>query len=104
MADVTHRWPRATTTDDRYGRICECGNLKTDQALTCTDCATERRRAPDYWERRLCQCGSPKSKGAQRCKACADDAKRGVPVAGRAQTQQHPWRKTEAARLRASRA
>jgi hypothetical protein len=46
---VAHRWPRATVTDLRYGPLCECGNPKTDQALTCTDCAVERRRAPDYW-------------------------------------------------------
>jgi hypothetical protein len=43
----THRWPRLTIDHPLYGIVCECGNLKTDQALTCTDCAVDRRRAPD---------------------------------------------------------
>jgi hypothetical protein len=37
----THRWPRLTIDHPLYGIVCECGNLKTDQALTCTDCAVD---------------------------------------------------------------
>ncbi len=98
---TTRRWPRATTLDDRWGRLCACGNLKTDQALTCFDCAVERRRAPDYWEKRTCpDCGGPKTASKQRCRTCANELMRGVAVAtGRAQAADHPWRKREAVRL-----
>lgn len=95
----SHRWPRATTQDDRWGPLCECGNLKTDQALTCTDCAVERRRAPDYWERRTCACGGRKHKDAAMCRQCRNESMRGVPVLGRVQPAAHPWRAKEAARL-----
>lgn len=96
----THRWPRATTSDDRWGPLCECGNLKTDQALTCTECAIERRRAPDYWEQRTCpDCGGPKTKFKQRCRPCQNELMRGQPVVGRAQAESHPWRQRESARL-----
>jgi len=97
-----HRWPRATVTDLRYGPLCDCGNLKTDQALTCTDCAVERRRAPDYWERKTCACGGPKSKDAAICRACRNEEMRGVSQqTGRPQSELHPWRKAETARVAA---
>ncbi len=97
MAD-THRWPRATTTTGNWGRVCECGNLKTDQALTCAECAVERRRAPDYWERRTCvQCGGVRASrkpGGGLCRPCTNDAHRGVSVAtGRPQPADHRFRK-----------
>ena len=98
----THRWPRATTSDDRWGPLCECGNLKTDQALTCTDCAAERRRAPHYWETRTCACGGPKMRRAQMCRPCRNDLLRGLSTdSGRPQAQTHPWRRAETARLAA---
>ena len=103
MAD-THRWPRATTTDDRWGPLCECGNLKTDQALTCNDCAVERRRAPDYWERRTCACGGPKHKDADRCRRCENEARLGDPrwyFGTGGGSSEHPWRRKEAGRLAA---
>jgi hypothetical protein len=81
---VAHRWPRATVTDLRYGPLCECGNPKTDQALTCTDCAVERRRAPDYWERRTCACGGPKTKNAAICRSCRNVELRKAEAARRA--------------------
>lgn len=93
----THRWARATTRDDRWGPLCACGNLKTDQALTCTDCAVGRRRAPNYWERRTCACGAPKTKDASRCRRCANEGMRGVPRPGRPQPAEHPFRRAEAA-------
>lgn len=98
MTDATHRWPRATTLDDRWGPLCGCGNLKTDQALTCTDCAAERRRAPDYWERRTCACGGPKTKDAQRCLRCEHEARAGDPrfyPGTGGGSEEHPWRKRE---------
>ena len=89
----THRWPRATTREGNWGPICGCGNPKTDQALTCTDCAIERRRAPDYWDRTTCSCGQAKSKRAQMCRPCRNQQMRGITVAsGRPQPQSHPWR------------
>jgi hypothetical protein len=96
-----HRWPRATITDIAYGPLCDCGNLKTDQALTCT--AVERRRAPDYWETRTCACGGPKTGRAAMCRACKYEAMRGVTRldVGRPQPESHPWRAAEAARLAA---
>lgn len=97
----SHRWERATTADDRWGCLCECGNLKTDQALTCFDCAVERRRAPDHWERRTCECGGPKTKDAARCRSCANEAMRGVSIVGHENPLDHPWRKDEAVRLAA---
>ncbi len=73
----THRWPQATTQDDAWGRLCVCGNLKTDQALTCIECAVERRRAPHYWEMRTCpDCGGPMTVRKQRCRSCANDLMR----------------------------
>jgi hypothetical protein len=94
----SHRWPRATTTSGNYGRICECGNLKTDQALTCFDCAVERRRAPDYWERRTCQrCGGPRMSrkpGGGICRPCRNELMRRVSVdSGRPQPADHRWRR-----------
>jgi hypothetical protein len=99
----THRWPRATTADEQWGRICRCGNLKTDQALTCTDCAVKRRRAIDYWERRTCKvCGGPKSLNGEWCVRCEHDRRRAHPEAwdfGNGGPQpEHPWRKAETAR------
>jgi len=97
----THRWPRATTTDIRWGPLCDCGNFKTDQALTCADCAAERRRAPDYWERRTCVCGGPKKKDAAMCRPCRNESMRGVTRVdvGRSQPESHPWRRAESLRL-----
>jgi hypothetical protein len=95
----THRWPRATTTDLRWGPLCDCGNLKTDQALTCVDCAVERRRAPDYWETRTCACGGPKMRRAQMCRPCRNEARRGVSSGGHEQPVSHPWRRAESVRL-----
>ena len=105
MAD-SHRWPRATIADDRWGPLCECGNLKTDQALTCTECAAERRRAPDFWERRTCECGGAKSKRGRRCLRCEHDRRRAEPSAwdfgGSSRgAADHPWRAGEKARLAA---
>jgi hypothetical protein len=94
-----HRWPRATTTDIRWGPLCDCGNLKTDQALTCTDCAVERRRAADHWARRTCACGGPKSKDAQTCLSCKHEAQRGIETRGKPQPNSHPWRRAESVRL-----
>jgi predicted amidophosphoribosyltransferase len=80
MAVDTHRWPRATTDVGNYGPICDCGNLKTDQALTCSDCAADRRRAPDHWSRRTCpECGGAKTKDAARCLHCEHEARLGDP-------------------------
>lgn len=99
-SDPSHRWPRAHFGDERYGPICECGNIKTDQALTCNDCAVERRRAPDHWQRRTCACGGPKTKYAAVCRRCRNKAITGQPATtGRPQALDHPWRKAEAARL-----
>ncbi len=99
----THRWPRATTQDDAWGRLCACGNLKTDQALTCAHCAAERRRAPDYWEQRTCACGGPKTVRRQRCRTCANELARGVDRgSGRPQPDDHQWRKDTTARILAS--
>jgi hypothetical protein len=95
----THRWDRATITDIRYGPSCECGNPKTDQALTCNDCAIERRRASDYWERRTCSCGAPKMRRAAMCRPCRNETMRGVTTIGSPQPQSHPWRKAETLRL-----
>jgi hypothetical protein len=95
----THRWPRATIADLRWGRLCECGNLKTDQALTCTDCAAGRRRAPNYWERRTCVCGGPKSKNAATCSSCRHESMRGISSIGHEQPESHPWRLAESLRL-----
>jgi len=97
----SHRWPRATTTDLRWGPLCECGNLKTDQALTCADCAAARRRAPDYWERRTCACGGPKKKDAVMCRPCRNEAMRGVETVGCEQPESHPWRAAERLRVAA---
>jgi predicted amidophosphoribosyltransferase len=97
----THRWPRATTSDNRWGRICECGNLKTDQALTCTDCAADRRRAPDHWGRRTCpQCDGPKHKDAARCRSCENAARLGDSrwyFGAGGGSEEHPWRKRQVA-------
>lgn len=96
MSTATHRWPRATVADIRYGPLCECGNLKTDQALTCSDCAAERRRAADYWERRTCACGSRKSKNARRCRSCENEARTGDPswyFGAGGGSSSHPWRR-----------
>src|SRR5215831_6677516 len=75
-----HRWPRAHIGDAHYGPTCDCGNLKTDQALSCFSCAVERRRASDYRERRTCACGGPKGKSAKRCRACYAEERRGDPA------------------------
>lgn len=101
MVVDTHRWPRSTATDRRWGLLCECGNLKTNQALTCEDCAVERRRAPDYWERRTCGCGGPKTKDAAMCRPCRNELLRGVPNPTGPQAEDHPWRKAEKLRLAA---
>lgn len=97
----THRWPRATVYAGNYGPICECGSLKTDQALTCANCAAERRRAPDYWERRTCtECGGPKSKKGTRCRSCENAARLGDSrwyFGAGGGSEEHPWRKQEAA-------
>lgn len=92
-----HRWPRATTQDPRWGPICQCGNPKTDQALTCTDCAITRRRAPNYWETRTCECGGPKMRRARRCLRCEHDRRRANPelwdFGGSSRgARDHPWR------------
>jgi hypothetical protein len=97
--DRTHRWERAQITDPRHGPLCECGNLKTDEALTCFDCAVERRRSPTYWETRTCSCGRPKMRRAAMCRPCRNETMRGVATTGNAQPQSHPWRKAEAVRL-----
>ena len=91
--------PRATIHEGNYGCICECGAMKTDQALTCFACAVERRRAPDYWERRTCpECGGPKDHRRQMCRPCRNESMVGVSVAsGRPQPQDHRWRKPWAA-------
>lgn len=99
-----HRWPRATVTDLRYGPLCECGNPKTDQALTCSDCAVERRRAPDYWDRTTCACGGAKTKNAAMCRPCRNESMRGVATVGAPQGVDHPWRKAETARVAALKA
>jgi hypothetical protein len=92
----THRWARATYIDLRYGILCECGNFKTDQALTCASCAVERRRSPDYWQRMTCaSCGGPKSKNGRICRRCRHEAMRGISQpTGSPQPQSHPWRKS----------
>lgn len=97
----THRWPRARVDDLSYGVVCSCGNLKTDQALTCFDCAAERRRADDYWQQRTCACGGPKTRGKLMCRPCRNATMRGVPQprVARSQPQSHPFRKAEALRL-----
>lgn len=92
----THRWPRATIAEGNYGCICECGDLKTDQALTCFSCAVERRTKQ---ENRTCpKCGGPKSRRAQQCLRCKHESQVGVPVnSGRPQSPDHEWRKPWAA-------
>lgn len=95
MKKNMHRWPRATTSDVEWGPLCDCGALKTDQALTCVNCAIERRRAVDYWDLRTCDlCGGPKSKRASMCRPCKNKLQIGLAVVtGRLQPQDHPWRK-----------
>ena len=93
--------PRATIHEGNYGPICECGALKTDQALTCMDCAADRRRAPDHWERRTCgKCGGPKTKDAAQCRRCDYESRSGDPrwyFGGGGGCEEHPWRKQDAA-------
>lgn len=95
---MARRWPRLTLADEWYGAVCPCGNPKTDQALTCSDCAIERRRAPDHWQRRACGCGAPKYKDARRCLRCENEARAGDPAwyfGTGGGTAEHPWRKAE---------
>jgi hypothetical protein len=92
--------------DERYGRLCACGNLKGWQARVCRSCYLEELRDEGYWERRRCpECSGPKSfngsplrhRPGLRCRPCANALLVGVPRPGREQPTNHPWRSRIAA-------
>lgn len=78
--------------DPRYGRLCDCGNLKNWQSTKCWDCWSEERRDEAYWQRRTCACGGPKHAESSRCRRCKDASQVGRSISGRRQPENHPWR------------
>ncbi len=92
---------RITVSDPRYGRICECGNLKGKQAILCRQCYVDSTRDEVYWQRRTCGCGGPKSPRWARCRRCANALMAGRPRPGRKQPASHPWQPRKKMKLAA---